>query len=658
MHRKRKFNFSLKEFFKKPKNKKIVMWIILAVVIIVGISVFAAVKSGKSKESDSSLTSAAVTRGDVELTISGSGAVEPYERYEIIPLVNGEITDCPYEVGDYVEKGEVIYTFDTSDALLDMQKQNNSMEKSTITYNEALENSKKLTVSAGSSGRITSLEVAAGDEVRSGDTIAKITYDVNLSVKLPFNKEQISHIKVGQTASLSSSAQMSSFSGKVTYVDKTPSADEGGSAVYYVTVGFTNPGAVSEGTILGGEINGQVSPGGATVSFGEEKQIKAELDGKVSKLYVGEGAYVSKNQAIASLSSEDLDNTLQKSKLEYDDAKLSLQSQQNKLDDYTITAPISGTVLTKTSKKGDTIDKTNASVTMMVIGDVSKLKFNLSVDELDIAKVSVGQKVVITSDAVEGKEFEGEITELSMEGEASNGVTTYNAVVTINEPGELKPSMNVDAVVVLDSVSDALRIPSAAVKEAMGHSYVFVKDDGKTPKSDDKKKDSKLMLPESGSNDKSGNTDKSGRSDNSTGSDGSSAAGRPSGADRSSASGSSGAGEMPGGAPPQMPDGEQQNSGDSGNMPSAPSGEARVPQAPDGYKAVEIETGLAGDDFTEVLSGLNEGQEIFYQQSTSSGNNMMFGSMGGPGGMGGGPGGGMGGPGGGGGAPGGGPGGR
>ena len=488
--------------------------------------------------------------------------------------------------------------------------------------------------------------------MRSGDTIAKIKDDVNLSVKLPFNKEQISHIKVGQTASLSSSAQMSSFSGKVTYVDKTPSADEGGSAVYYVTVGFTNPGAVSEGTILGGEINGQVSPGGATVSFGEEKQIKAELDGKVSKLYVGEGAYVSKNQAIASLSSEDLDNTLQKSKLEYDDAKLSLQSQQNKLDDYTITAPISGTVLTKTSKKGDTIDKTNASVTMMVIGDVSKLKFNLSVDELDIAKVSVGQKVVITSDAVEGKEFEGEITELSMEGEASNGVTTYNAVVTINEPGELKPSMNVDAVVVLDSVSDALRIPSAAVKEAMGHSYVFVKDDGKTPKTDDKKKDSKLMLPESGSNDKSGNTDKSGRSDNSTSSDGSS------GSDSSPDSDKQGAGQMPGGAPPQMPDGVQQNSGDSGNMPSAPSGEARVPQAPDGYKAVEIETGLAGDDFTEVLSGLNEGQEIFYQQSTSSGNNMMFGGMGGPGGMGGGPGGGMGGPGGGGGAPGGGPGGR
>ena len=199
----------------------------------------------------------------------------------------------------------------------------------------------------------------------------------------------------------------------------------------------------------------------------------------MSKLYVADGAYVSKGQTIAVLSSDSLAEEMRMSEIEYNDAKLSLESQQEALDDYSITSPISGTVLTKNSKVGDTVDRTNSSVTMMVIGDVSKLKFNLSIDELDIDKVSAGQQVKITCDAVEGEEFLGEITEISMEGTATDGVTTYDATVTIYNPGNLKPSMNVDAVVVLQSVDNVLRIPAADVKTAMGKSYVFVKDDGK-----------------------------------------------------------------------------------------------------------------------------------------------------------------------------------
>ena len=55
-------------------------------------------KKNKNKQENNPMSISAVTQGNVELTISGSGTVEPYERYEIIPLVNGEITSCPYEV--------------------------------------------------------------------------------------------------------------------------------------------------------------------------------------------------------------------------------------------------------------------------------------------------------------------------------------------------------------------------------------------------------------------------------------------------------------------------------------------------------------------------------------------------------------------------------
>ena len=233
-----------------------------AAVVIAAGSVIAYMRfSGNGNRTQATENVSEVTRGNVELTISGSGTVEPYERYEIIPHVNGEIISCPYEVGDYVEAGDVVYSSDMSDALLDLEKQNNSMEKSTITYNNAMSQGEKLTIKAPADGRITMLSVSEGDEVNANDSVAAIKDDVNLTVKIPFNGEQINYISKGSTATLSSSEQMSNFSGTVTYVDSIPSASSDGSSVYYVTVEFTNPGAVYEGAALGAQINGQIKPG-------------------------------------------------------------------------------------------------------------------------------------------------------------------------------------------------------------------------------------------------------------------------------------------------------------------------------------------------------------------------------------------------------------
>ena len=229
---------------------------------------------------------------------------------------------------------------------------------------------------------------------------------------------------------------------------------------------------------------------------------------------------------------------------------------------------------------------------MMVIGDVSKLKFSLMVDELDITKVSIGQKVKITSDAVENTEFEGEITNISMEGSASNGVTTYEATVIINNPGELKPSMNVDAVVVVESVENALRIPSSDIKTAMGISYVYVQSDGSTQ---DKKQEKKP--------DFKGDFDRD---------------------------------EMP----------QQRSDGNQGAKKSRNPEDiiSRLPNAPEGFEIAVVEIGIQGDDYTEIISGLTEGQKIYKQETSSGSSNRMmggFGGMGGgmPGGMGGGMGG-------------------
>lgn len=551
--------------------KKVIKYVIMAVVVVAAVFLIKGLiakknNAGDGKEQENQTV--LVTRGNVSTTITGSGSLEPYERYEVIPLVNGEIMSSPFEVGDFVEEGAVIYEFDKTDAEINLNKQRNSMQRSTITYTESLDQKDNLYIKAPCSGVVQTINVNVGDEIGAGKEITKIINTQILTVKLPFNKTQVEKIVEGDGANLTSSAAMSNISGIVTNVAATPQAEADGASLYYVTIEFTNPGSVSEGDSFGGSVNGIVSPGAGTAQYKEQGQVNSSIAGTVASINYKEGDYVSKDEVLVRLTSDSVDNSLEKSKIDYDDAKLNLENQENQIEDYSLTSPISGTVLVKNSKAGDTIDKTNASVTMMIIGDVSKLKFTLSIDELDVAKVSVGQQVNITADAVAGKTFIGEITNIAMEGTATNGVTTYEAEVTIFDPQELKPSMNVDAVVVVESVENVLRVPSSEIVTSMGRSYVYVKDDGSVKQ---EQKGNKIPQEE-----------------------------RP-----------------------------------QGDMPERP---AKAPEAPEGFVTVEVKIGVRGDDYTEIISGLSEGQQIYQKQvSSSGGSNMNFGMGGGmSGGMGGG----------------------
>lgn len=549
----------LKSMFKPTKKKIIVLCIIVAAVILVGFGVHSLkTKLAMVASSLQNNSLSEVTRGDVEVSITGSGSVEPYESYTIIPPVNGDILYAPYEVGDYVEKDAVLYSFDTSDLDTGLEKQQNSLKKTELSRQDTLKSQDKLTITAPCDGTLSAVAVKVGDEIDAKAKIADIQNTSQLKVDIPFNETQIKNIKAGQTAVISSSSHMASVNGKVTHVASSPTPQSDGSMLYSVTVEFTNPGSFTKGLAVGAEINGQISPSSGTVEYYDEKTISSEIDGTVTKVYYKTGDYVRKGQTIAVLSNETVDNDLTKSALDYQDAQLSLKEKQKELDDYNVKSPISGTVITKNSKAGDTIDKTNTTVTMMVVADVSKLKFNLDIDELDVSKVSVGQQVKITADAIADTTFMGEISEISMQGTAENGVTTYTAKVIINEPGQLRPSMNVDATIIVESAQNVLRVPTTDIKTAMGKSYVFVQDDSA----------------------------KTGKKENNTK--------------------------------------EKTNEKAQGGQPS---GDARQPQAPDGFKTVEITVGIQGDDYTEVLNGLSEGQQI--KQQTTSGTNSMMQMMGG-----------------------------
>ena len=170
---------------------------------------------------------------------------------------------------------------------------------------------------------------------------------------------------------------------------------------------------------------------------------------------------------------------MESSRLSLQQSQLSYQNTVQQLDDYTITAPIDGTVITKNTKVGDTLDATNGQTTLAVIYDLSYLTFDMSLDELDINQVEVGQTVEVTCDSLEDMgTIEGVVTKVSVAGTTSNGVTTYPVTVQIdNPPDGLLPGMNVDAVIVVDEATDAVAVPVSAVQRG---NIVYVKDESAT----------------------------------------------------------------------------------------------------------------------------------------------------------------------------------
>ena len=166
-------------------------------------------------------------------------------------------------------------------------------------------------------------------------------------------------------------------------------------------------------------------------------------------------------------------DTVASSALSLESAENQLSSAEKKLDDYSITAPISGTVITKNAKEGDNINATYANP-LAVIYDLSKVKFQMKVDELDVLKIYVGQEVKVTADALENVEMTGHITNISLEAITTGGVTEYPVTVEMDEVGDLLPGMNVSATIVLEEEKNALCIPVDAL---MRGNIVYVKNE-------------------------------------------------------------------------------------------------------------------------------------------------------------------------------------
>ena len=138
-----------------------------------------------------------------------------------------------------------------------------------------------------------------------------------------------------------------------------------------------------------------------------------------------------------------------------------------------ITAAHAGTITTIDVESGSRVQN---SQVVGHITDYETLESVISVDELDITKMEVGQTAEITASAFPDETYEGKVTEVSKEGTAENGVSSFSVTVELNDPKSLLIGMSTEVNVITESKQDILYVPIESVKVNGEEKYVTIQD--------------------------------------------------------------------------------------------------------------------------------------------------------------------------------------
>lgn len=447
---------------KKKKQKR---WIAAALAVVLGLFWFVGRPMLEAvKNTDTGYRDFAAERRDLTVTVGGSGALEPADAYNIIGLVQGDILSADFEEGDLVEKDDLLFRIDSSDAERSIEQAELALRGADLSYEGVVDSLDGLAPKAKTGGRVAKLYVDSGDEVTAGTQLAEIRDIDTMKLTVPFHKSDAALIAAGAQAVVTMTDTGEMLTGIVHSVSGMAEVGQGGILTCNVEIEVQNPGGLTGELSAAAMVNGISCAAAGSFEAADSSVVYAMADGTIGSIYVTEGQRVEKDQALMELDSDTARRQIESASLSRRTSELSLENARDMLENYTITAPISGTVVEKNYKAGDTLDSTSAVSPMAVIYDMSYLTLTMNIDELYIREIEVGQKVRIEADALEGQSFEGVVDRIGINGNVLSGVTTYPVRVTLHEYGDLLPGMNVTADIIVEEAVDVLTVPVSAVQ--------------------------------------------------------------------------------------------------------------------------------------------------------------------------------------------------
>lgn len=459
-------------------SKKKVLTVLVLIIAVLMSGTYGYLSIFNSDAGALTYLTAEATIGDINVSINSSGTIEASKRASIQVVKDASIDVITIAEGDRVEKEDVIMTLtDSQETGLEIDRLNYISALNDL--NELKKDLYDLKVYAPLSGTVNLSFDATGKTLNSGAVFAEIADENKLEIKAPFNPAVVHNISVGDTAQVFLNKYLQNIKGVVTKIGSTakPYNDEG-SLYFEVTVEIENPGVLTEsdqGTVTVTNNKGHYeSIDSAYLNKESVNTISFDTSAELKELYISNGDFVNKGDLIAIFSSESLETQIEKQEITV--SQKQLQYTQG-LGDYVLKAPISGTVLAINYEEGDSVKSND---TVFVISDIDTLQVVVPVDEYDIQNIQKGQTAIITSEAYPDRTYEAEVTKIALEGNVTSGVSTFDVTLTLKSNEGLRPGMNCNAEIVVDSKENVLLLPLVAVQKIKNKYFAVLHTDAKT----------------------------------------------------------------------------------------------------------------------------------------------------------------------------------
>lgn len=217
---------------------------------------------------------------DMTVAVSGTGTIEPIQSYKVTTLVSGEILEAPFEEGQTVHKGDVLFRIDASDVENNIEQLQLNVQSAQLALNDLLktqsDNQKDRNVKADDAGVITELHVDRGDSVTVGTVIADVLDRDHMKLKVPFHSADASGFYVGQAATVTVNGTAETVGGTVESIAATDEVGPGGTLVRQVTILVNNPGVLSETSQGTASVGGAACASGSSFTYASSSQITAK----------------------------------------------------------------------------------------------------------------------------------------------------------------------------------------------------------------------------------------------------------------------------------------------------------------------------------------------------------------------------------------------
>ncbi|HVW82936.1 MAG TPA: efflux RND transporter periplasmic adaptor subunit [Candidatus Paceibacterota bacterium] len=485
--------------------------IILAALLYGGYTAYA---SATAPSTAPRYVTATVATGTVVATINETGQVSPAQELTLSPKASGEVLAVYVTPGEHVYAGQVIAQLDASDAQRSLANAQLSLENEQLQYQQTTATSTLSLNLLEAQNGVTSAQIAlqkAHDGAYS--SIAGVYTDLAATVSdLDGALHDSDVVSRGSEQNLDAYADLVSLDDNQIGIFKN-SAETSYQAAYaaynaavaaYKAAGlsatddqlstlasdtYTATQAVAEAVKDSHDFFDRVTTDENVNNFKNDSVLagllsRSNADGTtvgndLSAALSARSDLVSAGQALAQAQdalakAEGGANTLtvQQATLSLEQAQQALASAKENVADYTVVAPFSGTVASVGVKKYDQASSGTAVATLVT----DDQGVDISVNEVDAAKLKIGQKATVTFDALPGVSIAGTVSQLDSLGTVSSGVVSYDAVITFDtQNAAIKPGMSASAAIVTGTAS-GLVVPASAIHTAGGASYALVFD--------------------------------------------------------------------------------------------------------------------------------------------------------------------------------------